>query len=82
MATKAPTKGQLRRDKVLLALREKPDQTWQDLSEVNSFMWQLEKDGWVKISGKRKQEGKGRASNTYRLTTKGSKLASALSKRA
>jgi hypothetical protein len=32
--TKAPTKGQLRRDKVLLALRDKPDQTWQELEEV------------------------------------------------
>ena len=79
--TKAPTKGQLRRDKVLLALRDKPDQTWQELGEVNSFMWQLAKDGFVKVSGKRKGEGRGRPSNTYRLDAKGGKRASTLAKR-
>jgi predicted ArsR family transcriptional regulator len=90
MVTKAPTKEALRRDRVLLALRKQPDQTWQQLAGPLADMkedrrvvwvWEAERDGWIRKSGGVKN-GRGRPSNTYRLTPKGSKRASALAKRA
>lgn len=78
--TKAPTKGEIRRDKVLLALRANPDSTAKEIGEEQGYLWNLEQLGLVKKSGARKG-ARGRPAVAYKLDTKGSKRASSLAKR-
>jgi predicted ArsR family transcriptional regulator len=81
MTTQTPSKEQIRRDRVLLALRSKPDAIAAELDVAQGYMWNFERDGFVRISGRR-SNGRGRPTNTYKLTPKGSKRASVLGKRA